>query len=253
MKVLHIPFVRESEDSNNDNVPASIVPPTNSSEKPFVFLVVFDFLSFVQRKNPEAAIRAFLDAFPSDTHRYDVQLIVKTHSGTPEEISNLNSVAKGDPRVLFIHKNIDDSENIALHKYPDCYVSLHRSEGYGMNILESLGQGIPAIATNYSGNVDIFEALPKSMENVCFFPISYELRELEEDYGPYTRGNHWAEADHSSAVLAMRKAFQSKCKTNFGQEMSNIIELHFGLAAIGHKMKEHLKDSRPHILEKFRK
>lgn len=116
-----------------------------------------------------------------------------------------------------------------------------------MNTLESLGQGIPVIATNYSGNADIFQALPKSMEGICYFPISYNLIELKEDYGPYLKGNHWADADHTSSVSAMKRAFKENCKKHVGEKISNIIESHFGLAAIGKRMKEHLTDSMPSI------
>ena len=131
------------------------------SSKPFVFLVVFDFQSFVIRKNPEASIKAFIKAFPlaQDLHQKHM-LIVKGHSGTAEEVDGLRKVAQNDPRIVIINQLISQEENEQLHRYQDCYVSLHRSEGYGMNILESMESGMPVIATNYSANVDFFQAIP---------------------------------------------------------------------------------------------
>merc|ERR1712151_342635 len=51
-----------------------------NASNPFVFLVVFDFGSSIQRKNPTASIRAFIDAFPrsEDPNGEKYQLVVKT-------------------------------------------------------------------------------------------------------------------------------------------------------------------------------
>ena len=68
------------------------------------FLVAFDFHSFIQSKNPQASIKAFLDVFPLDQdkdHKY--QLIVKTHSGTPADVDEMRKLANYDPRVIFLN------------------------------------------------------------------------------------------------------------------------------------------------------
>ena len=64
----------------------------------------------------------------------------------------------------------------------DCYVSPHRSEGFGLTMLESMALGKPVIATAYSGNMDFMtedEQLPRCRTR---------LLPLERDYGPYMRG-----------------------------------------------------------------
>jgi glycosyltransferase involved in cell wall biosynthesis len=216
----------------------------------FTFLVVFDFQSYMERKNPLAAIRAFLDAFPADsdpTGKY--RLVVKSHSGTTEEMELMRSVVKQDPRVVFISRILTDAENIALHNYQDCYVSLHRSEGYGLNILESMGAGIPVIATNYSGNVEFFQAAPRFVER-CHFPVPFKLVRLQEAVGPYELGNRWADPNHHYVVAAMRKVAQNDCKSQFGTEISRMVYDRFGEAAIGKKMKSLLANATPRILQK---
>jgi len=255
IRVLAIPNETEEEIVEKEmEIPLSLKKNLrgSSSSKPFVFLVVFDFVSSEQRKNPGAAIRAFMSAFPlsDDPDGKKHQLIVKTHSGSSEQTANIKTIAKDDPRVIFINALLSDEENRALHNYQDCHVSLHRSEGYGMNILESMAVGIPAIATNYSGNVDFFEAMPK-LENKCTFPIPYKLVELEDLYGPYTKGNHWAEADHESAVLAMRTAAEYNCKKQaLGREMIKEVKNHFGPEAVGKQMKFLLNEALPRIIAK---
>merc|ERR1712176_103611 len=195
---------------------------------------------------------AFKDAFPpseSDSDR-KYQLIVKSHGGSPAEYEELKKVAGGDPRVFFIDQTLSDEENDALKLHADCYVSLHRSEGYGMNILESMGNGIPAIATNYSGNVDFFTAMPKKLIDLCFFPIPFTMVALTESWGPYVKGRQWADPDHNAAVSAMRKVAKNDCKKQFGTEMREAVLNAFGSKVVGEKMKSYLYDSLPAIQKK---
>ena len=251
IKVLPIPFdAKEQNDLYHDNLPIALKKTQGKSLRPFVFLVVFDFRSLVERKNPSAAIRAFLEAFPVDQdpdRKY--QLIVKSHGSTPVQFEALKNVSGEDPRVLFIDETLSDEENDALKLYADCYVSLHRSEGYGLNILESIGNGIPVIATNYSGNVDFFAAMPK-FNGKCSFPIPFSIIKLEKDEGPYKKGNQWADADHNAAVSAMREVAKNDCKNQFGAEMREEVKKNFGSKVVGEKMKSNLYDAGPHIKSK---
>jgi glycosyltransferase involved in cell wall biosynthesis len=43
---------------------------------------------------------------------------------------------------------------LGLQSVCDCFVSLHRSEGFGRNIAESMLLGKPVIVSDYSGNQD---------------------------------------------------------------------------------------------------
>ena len=253
IKVLHLPLspVRSLAEQHDVSLPFEIDNlKDENGNAPFIFLVVFDFRSFVKRKNPEAAIRAFLDAFPRDSLRH--RLIIKSHSGTPEEVEVLEKAARKDPRVIFISRMLSDAENTALHNIQDCYVSLHRSEGYGLNILESMAAGKPVIATNYSGNVAFFEAMdtiPEVLET-CIFPVPYKLIDLKENDYFTIDGYHWADPNHDYAVKAMRIAAQMKCTEPLSEAMSKQVYNHFSEAAVGKMMKELLIESFPRILWK---
>lgn len=221
--------------------------------KPFVFLVAFDFHSFVERKNPQASIKAFLEAFPAaEDKNKNYQLIVKSHYGTTADIDEMRELANHDPRVIFLNELLSDSDNQKLYEHQDCFLSLHRSEGYGMIILETLSNGIPVIGTNYSGNVDFFTAIPE-YQDVCAFPVSYKLIELEETFGPYEQGNHWADADHGSAVAAMKKVVKNDCKNKHGEKMSKAMLDVFGSEAVGKKLKTMVRESLPNVIKKQRK
>jgi len=260
VKVLNIPFddetatlrfsssLKRRSTSNRLKELAVHIPQIQDSD--FVFLVVFDFMSLMQRKNPQGAIRAFVDAFPlksSGTFRR-CWLLVKTINAdktpaTRKQLQELKALAGNDPRIHFIGYHLSEDEFISLQTNVDCYVSLHRSEGYGMNILEMLAIGKPVIATNYSGNVDMFSALPENdIKSSCVFPIPWKHVILEESYGPYNKGNRWAEPDHKAAVVAMKEVASRNCQSS-ARKWSNAINSKFSLHAVGAQAKNHLLSS----------
>jgi glycosyltransferase involved in cell wall biosynthesis len=161
----------------------------------FVFLFAFDFHSTVQRKNPSGLITAFKNAFGS---RRDVELIIKSsHSGEHlGELEELHREAQNS-NIRFLDETVDREVKNSLFMAADAYVSLHRSEGFGMTLAESMLCAVPTIATDYSGNCDFLSAKNG-------FPVAYKLTAIEADYGPYRAGSQWAEPDLDNAVDVMR-------------------------------------------------
>ena len=85
----------------------------------------------------------------------------------------------------------------ALTALCDCYVSLHRSEGFGLTIAEAMAFEKPAIATGYSGNLAFMDAESSYL-------VPYELATLDEAVGPYPAGTEWADPDLDEAARLMR-------------------------------------------------
>ena len=56
--------------------------------------------------------------------------------------------------VFWIDETLSRQEVYDLQSVCDCYVSLHRSEGFGLGPGESMFLGKPVIATNWSGNTE---------------------------------------------------------------------------------------------------
>jgi len=100
--------------------------------------------------------------------------------------------------VVMLDGYLSRPELTALMNISDCYLSLHRSEGFGMTIGEAMLLGKPAIATNYSGNVDF-------MTDENSYLVDYRVVPLTRDYGPYMRGYAWAEPDLAQAAQFMRE------------------------------------------------
>lgn len=164
----------------------------------FVFLTTFDFNSFLPRKNPLASIFAFRHAFP-DLHQ-KVQLVVKSSNGHrhPERLRELLDAAAGDPRILVRDEVIDRRHISALQHCADAYVSLHRSEGFGLGMAECMRIGKPVIATAWSGNLDFMNS-----GNACL--VDFRLVSVEPDQYLHTKNQRWAEPDVNHAAQYMQR------------------------------------------------
>ena len=105
--------------------------------------------------------------------------------------------AAAGANVRILDQVLSRADIDALLELSDCYVSLHRSEGFGLTIAEAMSLAKPVIATAYSGNMD-FMTLSNS------FPVNYRLTAIERDYGPYRQGWPWADPDLEHAAALMR-------------------------------------------------
>lgn len=169
----------------------------------FIFLFSFDFNGFVTRKNPEAVIAAFRLAF--DAAVDDVRLLVKCDNGTrfPDRLEALQRCIVGDPRVEVRDGFLSREEMFGLQNAVDCYVSLHRSEGFGLGMAECMYLGKPVIATGYSGNLDFMDC-----DNSLL--VDYKLIPLKDGDYPYWRGQHWADANVAHAARLMRQVYDDR-------------------------------------------
>lgn len=167
----------------------------------FVFLYLFDFHSHAERKNPLGLIQAFKTAFGE---RQDVQLLIKgSHSSfAPRTLVKLREAAQGANVKLYDNVLPRPAIN-ALMALSDCYVSLHRSEGFGLTPCEAMSWGKPVIATAYGGNVDFMT--PNNS-----FLVKYRLIEIEKDHGPYKKGCVWADPDLEHAAELMRYVYENR-------------------------------------------
>jgi len=164
----------------------------------FLFLTIVDAFSYLERKNPLAAVRAFKLAFPST--RQDVGMVIKVMNADSRDAHwrLLVEECAGDPRFVLINRVLAFEDMVALYRATDCYVSLHRSEGFGLCMAEAMLCGKPVVATRYSGNLDF--TLP---DNSCLVDVQM-VPVLPGQY-PFAQGQVWAEPDIAQAAECMRK------------------------------------------------
>ena len=167
-------------------------------EDRFIFLFMFDLHGGFERKNPLATIKAFRKAFGKDNE--DVLLILKFSNSKyhSERLEQIKSFVGDDSSIFFLDLHLMRDEIDALIYNSDCYVSLHRSEGFGLTIAESMYYGKPVIATAYSSNIEFM-----NVGNSYLVP--YNLIELEEDTGVFQKGNNWADPDVDYAANLMQE------------------------------------------------
>ncbi len=163
-----------------------------------LFLTVFGFYSSVARKNPEGAIEAFVRAFPQ-AEPGGPQLVLKTidEDAHPVELAALHALADPHPHVHLLPGYLDRSAMDELLAAADVIVSLHRAEGFGYTPAEAMAIGRPAIATNYSGNLDYMHSASAVLIDAPLVPIG-------ERGAPYPAEARWAEPDLDQAAEAMR-------------------------------------------------
>lgn len=171
-------------------------------EDRFLFLFSYDFHSYAGRKNPGAVVAAFLRAFPEDDR---VGLVVKTVHGAqhPEAYNELLALQARDMRVTVIDKVLPRDQMYALIDRCDAYVSLHRSEGFGLGLAEAMYLGKPVIGTAYSGNEDFMSA-----ENSCL--VDYRLIPVPEGAYPFAQDQVWADPDVTQAAEYMKRLVEDR-------------------------------------------
>jgi glycosyltransferase involved in cell wall biosynthesis/SAM-dependent methyltransferase len=166
-----------------------------------VFLFVFDFFSTLERKNPLGLIEAFKRAFPQPARAL---LYLKSINGdrAANELERVRAAAEGRSDIVLSDGYVDHDRLTALSALCDCYVSLHRSEGFGLTIAEAMAYGKPAIATGYSGNLAF-------MDEESSYLVPYSLTALEQAVGPYPAGTVWADPDLDEAARLLREVVEN--------------------------------------------
>jgi len=177
------------------------------------------------RKNPFAVLDAFEQAFPS---RPDVGLVVKVNNATVNGrthpvMEELRARSRRDQRIVLFEEALGYDSVLSLYASLDVYLSLHRSEGIGLGLMEAMSLGKPVIATGWSGNMSFMDR-----SNSCV--VAYELTPVSSQTSEYSKellGPHavWAEPDVMNAAEWIRV----------------LVERPDVRAAIGHRARESME------------
>lgn len=204
----------------------------------FIFLTALDVLSVVERKNPRAVIKAFQSAFNGDPN-YELIVKINNAPAARQEVQTLREACSATPGVRLFDATLKREEMYSLSRCADCFVSLHRSEGFGLLIAEAMYFGKPVIVTNYSGNLDF--TLPDNS-----FLVDYKLRPVGQNCAPYPSNNLWADASVEHAAHKMLEVVRhSELTARKAMSGSDFIRRSFNPEVIGQKMRDRLSLLQP--------
>ena len=162
----------------------------------FVFFYAFDALSVPERKNPAGLLAAFARVVRGAGRPVRLLLKVNHAETEPAYVEELRRRAEGLPVHLLTGTLSREALNRLLAAC-DAYVSLHRSEGLGLPLIEAMYLGKPVIATGYGGVTDF-------LDDETGFVVRHRLTALKTPQGPYPTGAVWAEPDVEHAAVLMR-------------------------------------------------
>lgn len=185
-------------------------------EDKVLFLLNWEFTSSTFRKNPQAALDAF-DRIAVG-RRNDVRLVVHVKyedrygdAKRREYESYRRSLALDHPNVIVLDQpSFSYDEALGLKAACDCFVSLHRSEGYGMGCAEALALGRRCVMTGWSGNLDLVKDI-QWRERI--YLVAAKLVPVAPGDFPWVEANDdvqqvWAEVDPDAAVRQMLRALR---------------------------------------------
>lgn len=174
------------------------------------------------RKAPHLVLEAYLRAFTADD---PVHLVIKTsakdvtrtyrhwrncfrrhHPPTRPAVERMLSRHPAPPSVSLIDdESLSDGQMLALHEMGDCFVSLTRTEGWGMGAFEAARLGKPVVMTGYGGQLDF-------LDPDLAYLVDYRLIQAQE-LGwslTYRSSDEWAEPSVEHATALLREVFRRR-------------------------------------------
>jgi glycosyltransferase involved in cell wall biosynthesis len=213
------------------------------SEEIFVFYTI---AHWDERKAVSATIEAYLKAF----NRTDpVVLVVKTspvdwrrwldrlprvgeEGSTAHSLARLLAAHENPAEVRLLAGELSAADLASLHKRGDCFVSLARSEGFGLGVFDAVTYGNPIVTTGYGGQLEYLGGWP--------YLVDYRLVPVDNptgfpSYAPY---QHWAEPDVGHGAELLRMVFSDKdAARQSAAALSLDIHEHYSPAAIAERFK----------------
>ena len=227
-KLPHPVFSTETNgDAASDTVREWEIQPDD-----FVFYSIFEWQD---RKSPERTMEAYFRAFREEDHTI---LVLKTNPGAAavatRALEEIRKRTASRARVVMRAEAWSETQIAALHARGDCYVSLHRGEGWCYPLFEAATRGNPVIATGYSGPLDFLGGDAHSL-------VRHTLTAVRQPYAYYRPSMKWAEPDTAHATELMRaiRTHPEEARERAADAAKRLVH-DFSLEAVGQCAKRRL-------------
>jgi ADP-heptose:LPS heptosyltransferase/glycosyltransferase involved in cell wall biosynthesis/2-polyprenyl-3-methyl-5-hydroxy-6-metoxy-1,4-benzoquinol methylase len=203
---------------------ADLVRACGIREEDFVFYSIFEWQ---ERKGPNEMIEAFLRTFPEPG---PVVLVLKMNPGAAAiskvVLADLRRRCKSQARVELRAEGWSEEQIAALHERGDCYLSLHRGEGWNYPLFEAAGRGKSIIATNFSGPTEY-------LDDAAHRLVRHRPTTVRQRYAFYSTTMHWAEPEMEHTIELLRAAFAERGCSGLSSAAAERIRRDFASEAIG--------------------
>ena len=161
----------------------------------FVSLFLFDVHSTLQRKNPQAAVQAFLRFADQHPQAHLILKVNRLHNAQPGALDWLPR----HPRIHLLTDTLAPGELTDLYRSADCYLSLHRSEGFGRTLVEALQNGLELVCTDFSGPQDFVNETNALL-------VNWKRQTVEPGDYPHAETSWWAQPSVKHAAQRLHEA-----------------------------------------------
>ncbi len=202
-------------------------------ESAFVLLQFFDLSSYAARKNSEAAL-ALLDTLRARAPFRDLQLVLKVKDGEQGGAAWAAAQA-ADPQLRLLTEPLDSLGVRSLIAACDCFVSLHRAEGFGRGLGEAMAARRLALGTGWSGNLDFMDANNSLLARSALAPVP-------KGAYPHGNGQSWAEPDvgHAADLLEPLLDDPARARALAARGQADVLRSH-GNRAVGLRILDRLE------------
>lgn len=228
------------------HVPTEVQPNRGRFKLPedkFSFLFSFNPGSSAGRKNAFGLLEAYRRAFENSDNRPILVLKIQFLDKFPELAREMRKRCRA-LGVHLIEENLSRDEMYTLISSCDCYISLHRSEGWGLGMAEAMAMGKPVIGTGWSGNVDFMTHDNSYLVDYELVPVKAEHHEFQESYVHVFRPDtsHWADPDLNHAATLMKYVVEHPDEAQeVGRRAAKSIRENFNDAVLGQHIRAHLE------------
>lgn len=205
-------------------------------EDKFLFLVMYDTNSTMERKNPQGAVNAFKKAF--DSKNDSVGIVIKMNNPLEKDVALIREQLREYKNVFFITEILNKKQVNSLIADVDVFVSLHRAEGFGLVMAEAMLLETVCIATNWSSNTEFMNS-----DVACM--VDYKMVPVNTKDNIYPDGNMWADADIDQAAEYMWKLYEDEVYyTCFKEKAKEYINQKLNMTKIQHIIEKRIQNEK---------
>ncbi|VVB72338.1 Uncharacterised protein [uncultured archaeon] len=217
----------------------------NIHKADYVFYTIGDW---TVRKSIGKTIQCYLENFSADD---EVVLLIKTSPRdftrkiinrflyhTENTVREILRNYRNPARVRLITDEISDQDILRLHSLGNCYISLCRSEGWGLGAFDAAGFGKPVIITGYGGPT---EYLPREL---AYLVDCHQSPVIDNTCKSYSKDQNWAEPELAHASQLIRAVFEHRDEADEkGKLLAQYIQRNFNETLIIEKLVKSLNES----------